>query len=295
MHRLCLKLNLLIASLFGFLKYKPSKKSPVWLQFSLTLYYNTYFVTIFSFFLIYLSYFPLTVVKHFEASPFTHNVPKILHFICAIVHQLWRISYLALLLTLRLTLYSNHSLLKKLYFNQKWKSKTDRKDYGIFIFTIGLKLYYILCYTILKANSDFGHCIVTFTDFAISFNAATNNINLLDILFCIVLYISAVIDTLGKKIVELSKQVNNYNKNLLWDSVIKKVISLKEITEEFYSRMHLVICVFFLYSFIYMFSFITKFATESNGELKEVLINSEDFLYIFLTLLLLDMPQRKVC
>lgn len=295
MYSLCLKLNLLIAGLLGFINFIPIQKSSKWVRFFLILYYNTYFVTILSFFLMYLIKAPSINVEDFDIDSSNNNITQLLYIICISLYHLWNITYIVLPLNLRITFPFNFNLLKKLIKYQKMKSKTANKDYGIFIFNFGIKVFYFMCFALLKEDYDIDYSIGTLVDFVLSFNAASNNFNLTDTLFCLVLYISTFIDALEKKILKLSNQDNINNKNLLWDSIRKKVISLKEITEKVYSRIQFAVCVLSVFNFIFIFTFVMKLATESDGEYKKMLKYLLNFIYVFIFLFLMDLPHKKVC
>lgn len=295
MHLLCLKVNLLIASVLGFIEYKLPQKSSKWLQFCLALYYNTYFVTIMSLFLIYLGFIPSIFAKYLDVGSFNENIPKHLLLICGVLYHSWNITYTGLVLNLRFTFGSRYKILQKLYRYHKMKSKTTIRDYGLFIFNFGLKSYFIIISLAVKEISVTNHILGNVVYFTIYYSASLNILNLIDISFFIALYIAIIMDTLEKKIWQSPKIDNIRSKNLLWNTIRKKVFTLKEITESIYNQVQLVLSVTFMHNFIFMFSFITKFVTESKGEFKEIFLHSVDFFYVFLYLILLDLPQKKVC
>lgn len=297
MRHKCLKINLLIAILLGFIRCKVPKKNS-WYQFVANYYYNILFVTILSSYILHLLTFSTVEKNRYTISSFNENISAILMIICDGLEEIWIFSYILILLYLRFNFCLVLILVKKLRSFKKLENKSKNKEYSTFILGFGLKLYlafnFIMCKKEVTAFKE-----LFLLDFTLICFSSFSLMNTVDTFFSFIRYILIIMDPLEKKLSILKKRgVNGSTReshstghDIFWENIREEICSLKDFMEDFCNIFQIVVSFIFLCNFIYTFSFVTKIATEANNITTGELVNNfMGLVYVLIILLISDLP-----
>lgn len=296
-----LKYNLFVSGVFGLIRFDLPKTSPKLLRFALRLYYNTQFVTVLLFSFLYLYSIPSIVTDIFNNKS-VNNILFILKIICDCLQHIWNITFI--LAYIYLWFYYQ----KYLNFFEKLRSFTalglngDDKEYKLLAFCIGLEVLRSSLFIYMAIRVRYRNDIWFVANYCIYIVSGFNGVKTIDIFFCIIRYILILMNSLENEILFLKEDITkssikseNQNKEIFWQNIRTKIFSVKNLTHEFYNHFHLAVEFFFICNFVYIFSFVTRLASESEFSCDEFIEKFPGLLYLFYLLAISDLIQRKVC